>query len=221
MRPRLLDLYSGQGGAAMGYARAGFDVTGVDIVPQPRYPFEFHQADALEYLAEHGHEYDAIHASPPCQDHSTLRSRTGDHGTGHLLGDTLDALETLGLPYVVENVAGADLAGRYRLVLCGSMFHLATVCRDGLQRQLRRHRQFVINFAAMQPQCHHVSQPVGVYGNGGGGQMTRGYMATKAEALDVMGTPWMDRAGVSQAIPPRYTEFIGAQLIEHIAREAA
>lgn len=110
--PRLLDLFCGAGGAGMGYHRAGFDVVGVDINPQPDYPFTFHQADALEFLAEHGHEYDAIHASPPCQDHSTLRSRTVDHGTAHLLADALDALDALGSPYVVENVMGAKMPHR-------------------------------------------------------------------------------------------------------------
>lgn len=212
MRPRLLDLFCCQGGAAMGYHRAGFDVVDVDIVPQPRYPFEFIQADALEYLAEHGGEYDAIHASPPCQDHSTLRSRTVDHGTAHLLGDTLDALESLGLPYVVENVAGARMPTD--LMLCGSMFGLATVCRDGVKRQLRRHRRFATSIPAPQPACAHEGQPVGVYGTGGGGQQRRGYKAYPGEDAQAMGIDWMDRYGLSQSIPPAYCQFIGEQLIE-------
>src|SRR4051812_8319935 len=103
---RLLDLYCGQGGAAVGYRRAGFDdIVGVDLAPQPRYPFPFAQGDALAYLAEHGHEFDAIHASPPCQDHSALRTmRTSTpHDTAWLLAATRDALEAVGRPWVMEN----------------------------------------------------------------------------------------------------------------------
>lgn len=96
MRPRLLDLFCCQGGAARGYADAGFDVVGVDITPQPRYPFEFHQGDALEFLAEHGAEFDAVHASPPCHDHGSLKSLSGLNGTGWLLAATRDALTELG-----------------------------------------------------------------------------------------------------------------------------
>ena len=217
MTYRLLDLYSGQGGAAMGYYRAGFDVTGVDIEPQPRYPFEFHQADALEYLAEHGREFDAVHASPPCQDHSTLRSRTGDHGTGHLLGDTLDALETLGLPYVVENVAGAKMPTD--LMLCGSMFGL----------RVYRHRRFRISGPPMLAAPPHPRHKVRTSTKKRRRDWEAGMnISVTGDIGTSIGGPamgidpcWMTGDGLSQAIPPAYTEFIGAQLIEHLAREAA
>ena len=205
-----------QGGAAMGYHRAGFEVVGVDIEPQPRYPFEFVQADALEYLAAHGHEFDAIHASPPCQDHSTLRSLITAHGTGWMLGATIDALADLGRPYVVENVAGADLDGYFRIILCGSMFHLGATCDDGTRRQLRRHRQFVTNMAMMQPECHHDGPVIGVYGQGSQ-RGDRGYGGNAREAADALGIDWMTRAGLSQSIPPAYTEFIGWQLVAALA----
>ena len=215
---RLLDLYCCAGGASVGYHRAGFDVVGADIAPQPHYPFTFIQADALEYLAAHGHEYDAIHASPPCQDHSTLRSRSGDHGTGWMLPAVLDLLPRVADVWVVENVASADMPTD--LVLCGSMFDLRVVCRDGTKRQLRRHRRFALSHPVPQPPCTHDGQPIGVYGTGGGGQMTRGYKAHKNEALAVMGIDWMSRAEVSQAIPPAYTEYIGTQLIEALESAA-
>ncbi|WP_216916371.1 hypothetical protein [Nocardia noduli] len=132
-RPRLLDLYCCAGGASMGYHLAGFEVVGVDIDPQPRYPFEFHRADALEFLAEHGHEYDAITASPPCHDHTPLKSRAGENGTGWLLHATLAALAAQRAPWIVENVMGADM--RADIVLCGTMFGL----------RVYRHRKFAID----------------------------------------------------------------------------
>ena len=107
---RLLDLYCGAGGAALGYHRAGFDeIVGVDIATQPRYPFEFVQADALEFLADHGHEFAAIHASPPCQGYSIMHNLPWLRGREYplLILPTIEMLEVLGKPYVVENVMGA------------------------------------------------------------------------------------------------------------------
>src|SRR5262245_2184895 len=126
---RLLDLFCGAGGAAMGYHRAGFDtIVGVDIKPQPRYPFTFVLGDALEYVKAHGHEYDAIHASPPCQDHVRSPGPAPKHGTGWQLAATRDAL--LGT-WVIENVPGAPMRPDYKL--CGCMFGL---------RRLKRERWF-------------------------------------------------------------------------------
>lgn len=213
MRPRLLDLFSGEQGAAEGYRHAGFDVLSVDITPMPAAPGPMVVADALEYLRDHWTEFDAVHASPPCRDHTALAHRVGKTGSGWLLGATLDALRALPLPWVVENVAGADMP--VDLLLCGTEFDLNVVTSDGQRRWLRRHRKFAASFPLMGAGgCRHDRKPVvGVYGTGGGGQMTRGYKADRREACEVMGMPWATRAGVSQAIPPVFTEFIGAQLL--------
>lgn len=133
----------------MGYHRAGFDMTGVDIRPQPRYPFRFIQADALEYLSSHGQEYDAIFASPPCQAYSVLK-HLARHGHPMLIEDLRGVLQATGKPYVIENVIGAPV--RFPLLLCGSMFRLQTTCGA----QLRRHRLFESNLLLMSPgPCQH------------------------------------------------------------------
>ena len=219
-RPRLLDLFAGAQGAGVGYARAGFEVHAVDVVAHARRPevASFVVADALEVLADVGfcRSFDVVHASPPCHDHSALAAETGLDGTGHILGDTLKALRSIGVPWVVENVEGSPLGGE--LMLCGSMFGLGATCRDGVWRQLRRHRLFASSEWLMGPgRCSHRVGPVGVYGTGGGGQMTRGYKGTLAESRAAMGCPWMTRVEVSQAIPPAYTAWVGEQLLERMA----
>jgi DNA (cytosine-5)-methyltransferase 1 len=210
VRPRLLDLFCGAGGASVGYHRAGFDVVGVDNVAKvgKHYPFEFHEADALEYLAEHGHEFDVVHASPPCQDHSALSALVGKHGTGWLLEATRDALHSAGPLYVIENVASAKLP--VSMLLCGSMFGLRTY----------RHRKFEIDLRAgllMVPEhpthrvltstkkrraCWDAGLNISVTGDIGS---TIGGLA--------LGIDWMNGNELSQAIPPAYCEFIGAQLV--------
>lgn len=137
-KPRLLDLFCGAGGAAMGYHRAGFEVVGVDLKPQKHYPFEFHQADALEFLAEHGREFDVIHASPPCQAHTSLKN-LHDKDYPELIEPTRRLLEKTGLPYIIENVVGAPL--RNPILLCGSSFGL----------RVRRHRLFESNWFLIAP----------------------------------------------------------------------
>ena len=166
---RLLDLFCGAGGTASGYHRAGFDeVVGVDIAPQPRYPFEFVQADALEYLAEHGHDYDAIHASPPCQGYSIMHNLPWLRGREYplLLLPTLEMLEALGKPYVVENVMGArhgsktlkkrglEAHGLKAGWLCGTMFGLP----------FYRHRLFATNWLWLAPghPKHKSQRPRGI-----------------------------------------------------------
>ncbi len=219
-RPKLLDLFCGGGGASVGYHRAGFDVTGVDDNPKvaKHYPFEFHHADALEYLADHGGEYDVIHASPPCQSESDLRHRW-DVEYPDLLAPTLAALVGIGRPWIVENVDSTkQLPGA--LILCGAAFGLGATCKGGIWRPLKRHRRFGSNTWLMGPGCACPNtQPVGVYGNGGGGDMTRGYKATRPEARAAMGIDWMPHELLVQAIPPVYCEFVGAQLLA--ALEAA
>ena len=212
MKPRLLDLFCGAGGAGMGYHRAGFDVGGVDLAPMPNYPFEFHQGDALEYVAEHGHEFDAIHASPPCQGYLNLGSVNCALGRSYdypdLIGPTRAALVSSGLPYVIENVIGAPL--RNPIMLCGSMFGL----------RVWRHRLFEFGHMptpfVLLPPCAHLGLPVTVYGDSTPSYMVaklgRHYTnAEKAAGLDVN---WpMTGNELSQAIPPAYTEFVGTQLI--------
>lgn len=141
-RPLLLDLFSGAGGAAVGYHRAGFDVVGVDIEPQPDYPFRFYRHDALQFLAEHARLFDAVHASPPCQHYCrTNRGNSGNHlAYPDLVADIRRALERTALPYVIENVPGAPLHDP--VTLCGEMFGLRVI----------RHRLFESNLPLLQPE---------------------------------------------------------------------
>lgn len=213
-RPILLDAFCGAGGAGVGYHRSGFDVVGVDIVPQPNYPFEFHQGDAVDFIAEHGREFSAIHASPTCQHASTLRHRTGKEYV-NLIPSTRAALQLVGRPYVIENVVGAELFDPIRL--CGSSFGLGA---GG--RQLRRHRLFECSgFSIMALACAHQGEAIGVYGNGGAWKRRApgggGYQGTAEERREAMGIDWMGHAELSQAIPPAYTEHIGGYLIAAVS----
>lgn len=228
MRPRLLDLFCGAGGAAMGYHRAGFDVVGVDIVDQPDYPFEFHQLDATAMVQDRlkgcwhessarsalagqstvclGH-FDAVHASPPCHDHSTLSAT--ENGTGWMLAATVERLAASGLPWVCENVVGPDvtMAGWW-FVLCGSSFDM----------KVRRHRRFGSNVLMLPPACRHKEQgrPWTITGNGGGCESRHSKKPKASDFWRYMDMPWMEGRppyGVAQAIPPAYTEWIGAHLL--------
>lgn len=168
---KLLDLFCGAGGCAVGYHRAGFtEITGVDIRPQPRYPFTFVQGDAMEYLAAHGHEFDAIHASPPCQAFSATRHLPNVRTDRHvdLIGPSRAMLSSIARPYVIENVEGSPVgaaAGRWAISLCGLMFGL----------RVFRHRLFESNVLLLgQPHRPHGDRRIGVggfvcvAGNGGG-----------------------------------------------------
>lgn len=223
-RPRLLDLFSCAGGAAMGYHRAGFDVVGVDIAPQKNYPFEFHQGDALQYLTQSGHEFDVIHASPPCQVYSTTKHT---HSNEHpdLLGPTREAILATGRPYVIENVPGAPL--REPLTLCGTEFGLRAFDVDGLPLALRRHRLFESNVWLMGAGgCDHdETQVAGSYTAGrhrtpehrDNPSRRGGYTPALKVRAALLGIDWkMNEHELAQAIPPAYTEFIGRQLIESL-----
>jgi DNA (cytosine-5)-methyltransferase 1 len=215
-RPKLLDLFCGAGGAAVGYARAGFEVVGVDIAPQPHYPFEFHQGDALDYVADHWREFDMIHASPPCQGYLNLGAvnralgRTYEHAT--LITETRRLLISTGLPYIIENVADAASQMRSPVRVCGT----------GLGLPIRRHRMFESNVQLEGVACahhryteprywtgwrpngeHRLSTVVQVYGNAGG----------KHEWPAAMGIDWMTSSEMTEAIPPAYSEWIGRQLL--------
>lgn len=214
-RPRLLDLFCGAGGAAMGYHRAGFDVTGVDIEPRHRYPFmDLIQDDAFAVLADWSFvsEFDAVHASPPCPHYSVTRHLwKRDHPA--LIEPVRDFLEALDVPYVIENVVGAPL--RDPVTLCGSMFGLGL--GDAV---LRRHRLFETNFPSPPPRPDDCKgRPVvGVYGTGGAWKRTApgggGTKVSGEDAATALGIDWTSHtASLAQAIPPAYTEHIGRHLM--------
>ena len=212
MKPRILDLFCGAGGAALGYYRAGFDVVGVDLSPQPHYPFQFVQCDALSFVRRHGREFDAVHASPPCQKYSQLAKRWPDRRYPDLIAPTRHELVAAGVPFVIENVVGAPLLDP--VMLCGTMFGLATG-----RRELQRHRLFECSFAVTAPtQCRHVLPVVGVYGHTGGRELRKSSTPRSgiAERRKVMRIDWMNRDELSQAIPPAYSEYIGLRLMEHL-----
>jgi DNA (cytosine-5)-methyltransferase 1 len=222
---RLLDLFCGAGGAGMGYHRTGFEVVGVDINPQKHYPFPFILGDAIDvltrmltgekFLASDGNwygidDFDAIHASPPCQDWT--RSYTPiDHGTGWLLPAVREQLIKSGKPWIIENVPGAEMRADFRL--CGCMF--------GLPR-LRRERWFETswNGFSLLPACQHIDPVITVAGHGipsGSWYLGKigGHEYGKL-ARQAMGIDWMTRDELAQAIPPAYTEFIGRQLMTYL-----
>ena len=213
-RPRLLDLFCGAGGAAMGYHRAGFDVVGLDVNPQPEYPFPIMEMDALDFLRRGGAvRYDVIHASPPCQAYTSMRHMGKGAGDGapDLVDPTREALERTGLPWVMENVAGSPL--RNPLVLCGSSFGLG----------VRRHRLFESSELIFGTPCRHkdVPRPIAVYGDhpqspGEKGTYRVNRARTLAEGQAAMGIDWMPWKRLTQAIPPAYTEHIGRQLIRAV-----
>lgn len=205
MRPLLLDLFCGAGGAAMGYYRAGFDVVGVDINPQPRYPFGFHRRDALEFLMLYGGRYAAFHASPPCQKYSsaTTPARTkGKHPD--LVGPTRYLLSTFDQPHVIENVPGAPLVNP--TLLCGMMFGL----------NVYRHRLFESNVPLpliLHPPHHKQHVKMGRPVKEGDIVQVVGNFSGVRYAREAMGIDWMGQKELSQSIPPTYTEWIGRQII--------
>lgn len=230
-KPRLLDLFCKAGGATKGYQQAGFWVMGVDIEPQPNYVGDdFIQGDALEYLAKHGHEYDVVHASPPCQAYSMMRrGRWQDREHPDLIDPVRQLLKFTGKPYIIENVVGAPLINPS--LLCGTMFGLGTA--EG--NQLRRHRLFETSLFMLTPQCqHNDGSAIGVYG--GGQHPDRRRPATigvwghaggssRRDGLTHFGTDdrryamdigWMTGAELSQAIPPAYTHYIGNWFMQAI-----
>ena len=213
---RLLDLFCCAGGAAVGYAEAGFEIVGVDINPQRRYPFEFIQADALQLDPDFLSSFDAIHASPPCQSYSDLAKRNGNgHQWPRLVEPVREMLIASGRPYVIENVEGAPLLNP--IVLCGTMF-------PGLR--VLRHRLFETNFPVKvpphgkHPKVHTFDKRKSHYGKTNEWtdfvQVTGGGNCTIAAARDAMGIEWMSKLEINEAIPPAYTCFIGKQLIAHL-----
>ncbi|MDE2439219.1 MAG: DNA cytosine methyltransferase [Patescibacteria group bacterium] len=204
---RLLDLYCGGGGASFGYELAGFEVTGVDINQQPNYVGEFVCDDAITFLLEFGHEFDAIHASPPCQQYS---KSTSDHRTRgitypDLVAPTREALISVGKPYVIENVPGAPL--EEPILLCGTMFSIPTY----------RHRIFECSFPISAP--HH---PIHVAKTNKIGKRPKadefieyiGHFPGKDIVAKFTGLSWLTTQQLAQSIPPQYTRYIGRRILE-------
>lgn len=210
MKPRLLDLFCGAGGAGMGYNLAGFDVVGVDINPQPRYPFDNFQDDALEFLDKHGAGFDAIHASPPCQAYTPLGALHRHKVYPDLVAVTRMMLDALGTPYVIENVMAAPLDKDRSVTFCGGMFGLRTY----------RHRRFESRLELTAPEHpKHVtltatSQRKARWAEGWHVSVT-GDVGTYV-GPEAMGINWMTGNELCQAIPPTYTEYVGRQLMEAI-----
>lgn len=208
-KPRLLDLFAGAGGCAMGYSWAGFDVClGIDIKPQKKYPFDFLQWDALDYLSKYGHEYDFIHASPPCQKYSEMR-RMSKKNYLDLISETRNILLGLRLPYTIENVMNAPL--RDTIHLRGDMFKGLLVKRD---------RLFECNFTIKTPAIPTKKLHIPHAGKGaspvtgfvtivGTGSLGKGL--TIDYARNAMGISWMSKPELSQSIPPAFTQYIGAE----------
>lgn len=206
MRPLLLDLFCGAGGASVGYHRAGFDVIGIDINPQPRYPFPFIQADALGGMVEAKVDwegYAAIHASPPCQAFTRAKQLQGN-AHPDLLRAVRELLAATGKPYVIENVPGAPLINP--TTLCGMMFGL----------NVYRHRLFESNVPLpliMHPPHHKKQVKMGRPVREGDIIQVVGCFSGIGYARKAMGISWMTRDELAQAIPPAYTEWIGKQII--------
>jgi DNA (cytosine-5)-methyltransferase 1 len=205
---KLLDLFCGGGGASVGYVRAGYEVTGVDIVKKKNYPYTFIKADAMAILKDHAflNQFDVIHASPPCQQYTAakhLRNAQGHTSSKpDLLAPVRDALITWGGTYVIENVEGAPMGG---VTLCGSTFGL----------KVRRHRKFESNKPLTTKPCDHKNQgrPIGVYGSMNDEIPNGGKTAsTLKEGQDAMGIDWLGWSSLKESIPPAYSEYIGRQL---------
>lgn len=211
---RALDLFCCSGGAGMGLHQSGFDVVGVDIEPQPRYPFEFHQADALTYPLD---GFDFIWASPPCQAHTALRTMHNAREHADLIPQTRERLAASGVLYVIENVVGAPL--RSPIMLCGTMFGLGIETAE-----LRRHRIFETGpdyWTIPHPPCRHRKRTIGVYGGGHGVSLHRHAKGqpcfTAEQERAAMGMPWATVDGLSQAIPPAFAECIGRAALARLS----
>lgn len=220
-KPKALDLFCKAGGTSTGLARAGFDVTGVDIEPQPRYPFKFVLGDALEYCARHGHKFNLVVAGPPCQLYTKLASLSNGNYPD-LVGATREALQATGRPYIIENVPHAPLENP--LMLCGTMFP---------ELRVIRHRLFECWPVLWWPPapCYHWGV-TSACGRGKNKHNLSGYVAGNLENFDfitvtgndyiaddgrrAMDISWMTKKELSQAIPPAYFEWLGKQMLKLI-----
>ena len=206
---KLLDLFCGAGGAAMGYHRAGFEVVGVDIKPQPHYPFEFHQGDALTHPLD---GFDAIHASPPCQIHSEASKQWRKAGVKYpdLIAPIRERLNSNNKAWIIENVPGAPLLNP--VMLNGEMFGM----------RVRRRRLFETNWPlafVLLPKEERSEFRMGRPVKDGDYITPVGHFSNVPYARKVMGIDWMGQKELAQAIPPAYTEWIGKQLIKYLERQ--
>lgn len=210
-----LDLFCGAGGASAGLHRAGFDLVGIDIDPQPSYPLQFIQADALHPPVDL-RSFDLIWASPPCQAYSKLTHR-GTRYIPHpaLVAATRDMLRASGVPWIMENVMSAPMVQAARL--CGTSLGLGALCGDGVFRPMPRHRLFEASFAMLVPPCGCEGiEALGVYGHAGGqanrtSADRRGYQSNRDERREAMRINWMSVSAMAQAVPPAYAEFLARQ----------
>lgn len=212
-KPRLLDLFCGAGGAAMGYHRAGFEVVGVDNKPQPHFPFEFHQADGLTYPLD---GFDAYHASPPCQGYCRATNIKGRQSNfERLIPIVRQLLQTTQKPFVIENIPDARSEMKVPLLLCGTMFGL----------RVKRHRLFECNFniifAPASCACKGKNGRTFAYRSSSRFNKSQlitvtGHNFLIAEARIAMGIDWMIGKELREAIPPAYTEYIGKYLMKVI-----
>jgi DNA (cytosine-5)-methyltransferase 1 len=212
-KPRIADLFCGAGGAGMGLHRAGFEVVGFDLAPQPRYPFEFHQQDALTVDLS---DFDAVWASPPCQDYSLAIRHLASEGYPRLIREVRDLAGDM--PFIIENVPGAPipnqptLFGDYGLQLCGTMFGL---------RRVRRHRLFLTSIPMTLPRgCSHREYALNPYNSNARKRdgIQFGAMTHYGKA---MGVDWMKGKEIGEAIPPAYSEYLGAELLATLTESAA
>lgn len=206
---RLLDLFCGAGGAAMGYFCAGFEVYGVDDKPQPRYPFKMYRADWQDIIGLIP-DFDCVHASPPCEAYSQLTPKKYRQFHKDLIADVRGVLRLSGKPYIIENVPSAARLLDSPIMLCGSMFGL----------RVRRHRFFEcqrFTFNSLLPPCDHSKAPVLVSGTHRRTYEPR-YEYSAQDCREAGQWPWMTRSDMDKAIPPAYTEWIGKQLIQQLKR---
>ena len=221
---RLVDFFSGAGGASRGFRNAGFDeVVGVDIRPQPRYPYKFIQADAMELLLNEAFlsEFDAYHLSPPCQLYSPTRYLVQGKGNpDDLLHEVIDLAVDWTKPWSIENVEDAKMGKTYHV--CGSMFPELSV--RGGTRQLRRHRQFKVNFDIPTYYCHHNGlKAIGLFGDLGGVGPPPSYTECPKnldEAQQLMGIYWMTYNEMKEAIPSAYTQHVGRYMLKALESAA-
>jgi DNA (cytosine-5)-methyltransferase 1 len=224
-RPLVLDAYCCQGGASRGYDLAGFNVVGVDLFQehsQKRYPYPSFKGDAVAFILKFGHLFAFIHASPPCQ-HASAGTRTlrakGKSPHLNLIPATREALKAVGVPYIIENVKGADLIDPVQL--CGTSFELCAVDTDGTKLEMWRHRLFESNLPIEGTECDHGWFSPQVAGAYGGARRDKdearnvrhgGYVPSIPVLQRLLKIDWMTQAAMFQALPPHYTLHFGLQV---------